>query len=291
MTKKVLVTGANGGFGKLTVNSLIKNGHTVAASMRDTAGRNASVMAELEALGAAVVEIDVSKEDSVNAGVAAAIEKLGGLDVVVNNAGLGMIGLQEEFTPEQYQKLFDINVFGVQRVIRAALPHLRSQQSGLLIQVSSILGRMNLPFYAPYNASKWAVEALAEGYRLELSAFGIESVIVEPGGFPTGFFDSLMHTADQSRRAEYGPLADGPKQLFDSFEGALSGNPEQNPQLVADSILKLVESPTGKRPGRTVVDTMGMGAAIDPYNQQLEQIHESILGNFGMGDMMHVQAD
>ncbi|MEM9051232.1 MAG: SDR family oxidoreductase [Bacteroidota bacterium] len=286
MKKKVLITGGSSGFGALMVKSLINDGHTVTASMRGVNGKNQQSAAEMTALGAHVVEIDVTRDESVNAGVADAISKMGGLDVVVNNAGIGVLGLQEQFDAAEMQRLFDVNVFGVQRVNRAAIPHLRKQGSGLLMQISSLLGRINLPFYSPYNASKWAVEALAEGYRLELSAFGVDSVIVEPGGFPTNFFDNLIFPKDKSTDAEYGPMADAPKQMFDSFEGALADNPAQNPQLVADAVLNLINTPAGERPVRTAVDKMGMGDHINPYNEHLDKIHEGILGAFGMGDML-----
>ncbi len=286
MSSKVLVTGASGGFGALTVKSLLAKGHAVAATMRNTTTRNKEKAEELTSLGAYVIELDVTSDESINAGVAIAIERLGGLDVVVNNAGVGVLGIQENFTIDDFKKLFEVNVFGVQRINRAALPHLRAQGSGLLIHVSSILGRMVMPFYGPYNASKWALEALAENYRIELSAFGVDSVLVEPGGYATDFFGSLITPSDNSRDASYGPMVDAPKQLFDSFEGALAGNPDQDPQQVADAILNLVETPSGERPVRTVVDNMGMGTHIKPYNEGLEQIHQGVFGAFGMEGML-----
>ena len=182
MSKKVLITGASSGFGALTAKTLLSQGHTVVATMRNADTKNKQIAEELTGLGASIVELDVTSDDSVNSGVEKAIELMGGLDVVVNNAGIGVLGIQENFTIEDFKRLFEVNVFGVQRVNRAALPHLRKQGSGLLIHVSSLLGRMVLPFYGPYNATKWAVEALAENYRIELSGFGIDSCIVEPGG-------------------------------------------------------------------------------------------------------------
>jgi NAD(P)-dependent dehydrogenase (short-subunit alcohol dehydrogenase family) len=114
-------------------------------------------------------DLDVTDDQSVQSAVEKATEEMGSIDVVINNAGIGVIGMQEHFTPDDFQKLFDINVVGVQRVNRAVLPQMREKGSGLLIHVSSLLGRMTLPFYGPYNASKWALEALAENYRVELS--------------------------------------------------------------------------------------------------------------------------
>jgi len=285
----VLITGASGGFGALTVKTLLDQGHRVVATMRNTTSKNKAIADELAALGAHIVDLDVTSDESVDAGVAKAIELMGGLDVVINNAGIGVLGIQEQFTIDDFKRLFDVNVFGIQRVNRAALPHLRSQGSGLLIHISSLLGRIAFPFYGPYNASKWAVEALAENYRVELSGFGVDSCLVEPGGFPTPFFESLMKPSDRSQDGGYGDMIHAPKQAFDSFEGALASNPAQDPQNVADAIANLIATPAGQRPMRTVVDNMGMGTHIDPYNQQLAQIHEGLYTNFGMGDMLKLK--
>lgn len=291
MSKKILITGASGGFGALSVKSLLEDGHQVVGTMRNTETKNKAIADELSGLGAHIVNMDVTDDDSVNAGVAAAIEKMDGLDVVINNAGVGVHGIQETFTIDDFKKVFDVNVFGVQRVNRAALPHLRAQGSGVLMLVSSLLGRMSLPFYGPYNATKWAVEAMAENYRMELSGFGVDSVIVEPGGFPTSFMDALIKPSDDSRNEGYGEMVNAPKAAFESFEEALEQNPIQNPQLVADAIVGLVNTPAGQRPVRTTVDKMGMGDAIAPYNQQLDAIHEGIFGAFGMGDMLKLKVN
>lgn len=291
MSSKILISGASGGFGALTVKTLLKQGHQVAATMRNAQTKNKAIAEELSGLGAHIVDMDVTQDDSVTNAVQESINAMGGLDVVINNAGVGVLGIQENFTMDDFQRLFDINVFGVQRVNRAALPQLRSQGSGLLIHVSSLLGRMTLPFYGPYNASKWAVEAMAENYRIELSGFGVDSVIVEPGGYPTTFMNNLMFPSDSSRDEGYGDMVHAPKQLFDSFEGALSQNPAQDPQHVADAIASLVSTPAGQRPVRTVVDNMGMGTHIDPYNKQLDAIHEGVFNAFGMGDMLKLKVN
>lgn len=286
---KILITGANGGFGALTVKSLLGLGHSVVAAMRNTETKNKAAADELSALGAKIVNLDVADDESVNAGVAKAIELMGGLDVIVNNAGVGVLGIQEQFSTDDFKRLFDINVFGVQRVNRAAVPYLRKQGSGLLIHVSSLLGRISLPFYGPYNASKWALEALAENYRVELSGFGVDSCIVEPGGYPTGFMKNLMTPSDKSQNESYGAMADAPQRMFENFEGALAGNPAQNPQNVANAIAKLIDTPAGQRPMRTVADKMGMGNHIEPYNNQLAQIHEGIYTAFGMESMLKLK--
>lgn len=289
MSKKVLITGANGGFGRLAVNSLLTNGHKVAAAMRGVNGKNAEAAKELEAAGASIVEIDVTDDASVENGVADAIEKLGGLDVVVNNAGVGVSGMQEHFTTDDWHKLFDVNVYGVQRVNRAAIPHLRNQGSGKIIYISSLLGRMTLPFYGPYNASKWALEAMAENYRIELSGFGIENYIVEPGGFETSFFGNLLQPSDQSRNQDYGDFMNAPQQMSEGFSEALANNDLQDPQLVADAILAYVEADKGSLPLRTVVDHMGMGEPLKGYNEQLEGVTRGVYGAFQIDGMLDVK--
>lgn len=226
---------------------------------------------------------------SVQAGVKKATNLIGGLDVVVNNAGVGVLGLQEQYTVDDFKKLFDINVFGVQRVNRAVLPHFRNQKSGLLVHVSSLLGRIAFPFYGPYNASKWALEALAENYRIELSAFGVDSCIVEPGGYPTSFMSKLIAPSDRSQDEAYGDMVNAPRQLFEGFDAALSQNPAQDPQDVADAIANLIDTPAGQRPMRTVVDKMGMGTHIEPYNRKLDEIHHGIYSAFGMEEMLKLK--
>lgn len=286
---KILITGANGGFGALTVKTLLKHGHSVVATMRNTASKNKGAADQLAALGAKIVDLDVTDTESVNTAVPNAIDLLDGLDVVINNAGIGVLGIQEQYTIEDFKRLFDVNVFGVQRVNRAVLPYLRNQGSGLLIHISSLLGRIAFPFYGPYNASKWALEALAENYRVELSGFGVDSCIVEPGGYPTSFMDNLMSPSDISQNNSYGEMVHAPKQAFESFEGALANNPLQNPQNVAEAIAQLIATPAGQRPARTVVDHMGMGTQIEPYNQQLAQIHQGLYSAFGMGEMLKLK--
>lgn len=112
---------------------------------------------------------------------------------------------------------------------------------------------------------------------------------MEPGGFPTSFFSSLIEPSDRSQDASYGELVQAPKQFFDNFEGALASNPAQNPQNVADAISGLISTPAGQRPFRTVVDKMGMGDAIQPYNDALDQVTSGIYNAFGMGDMLKLK--
>jgi len=286
MKKNVLITGTSGGFGKLTALTLLKNGFNVAATMRNAITKNKEVAEELTSAGAKVIELDVTSDDSVTDGIKNAFEQLGEIDVVVNNAGVGVAGMQEHFTIDDFKKLFDVNLFGVQRINKAVLPNMRKKGEGLIIYVSSLLGRFTLPFYGPYNASKWALEALAENYRMELSQFGIENAIVEPGGYPTSFFNSLITPSDLSQVESYGEFMKVPQQMGEAFGKALEANPDQNPQDVADKILSIISSPKGERNFRNPVDKMGMGTPFGEYNNHLEEIMKTTLSNFGLSAML-----
>ncbi|MEM8940930.1 MAG: SDR family oxidoreductase [Pseudomonadota bacterium] len=289
MSQKVLVTGASSGFGQLTVNTLLEAGHTVIASMRDPNGRNRSVAEAFAKNGANIVEIDVTDSSMVERGVADALKEAGDIDVLVNNAGIGLLGLTEKTTVEQFQALFDINVLGVHRMTREILKHFHAKRTGYILNISSILGRITLPFYGPYNASKWALEALTENYRTELSSFSIDVGIVEPGGFPTRFMDSMLIPSDHSRDVFVGEFADAPQQSFEHFQQALAANPAQDPQLVADAVRTLIETPSGRRPFRTVVDKMGMGEPISAHNDEQAKLTRGIYQAFEMDGLLELE--
>ena len=287
MSQRVLITGASKGFGKLITKTLIDAGYGVIATMRNPVGSNAEAAAELKALGAEIVELDVTDDASVAAAVAAA----GQVDVLINNAGLGLLGIQEAATVADWQKLFDVNVFGVQRVTAAFLPQMRARGNGTVIFIASLLGRMVFPFYGPYNATKWEVEAMAENYRVELNPLGIESLVIEPGGFATEFFESFLTPSNDAAALGYGPMADAPRQSFEAFAAALAENPAQDPQLVADAVRDLLAKAPGERPFRTTVDLMGMGEAVEGLNLGLEQVMQGIYGAFGVADMLSLKTN
>lgn len=285
----ILVTGSSGGFGRLIVTDLLAKGHKVAASLRDAKGRNAKAAAELRAEGASVVEIDVTDEASVTAGVKAAEAALGRIEVLVNNAGVGAHGIIENFTADDYRRLFDINVFGVQRMTRAVAPSMRARGEGLVVNISSLLGRITIPFYGPYNASKWALEAMTENWRTELSAFGVEFALVEPGGFPTAFAENLVHPSDRSRDAEFGDMAGAPEAALTGFMGMLAQNPQQDPKLVAEAVASVIAAPHGARPFRTEVDRIGMAEPVKGYNDHLAQVTAGLYAAVGSDQMLTVK--
>jgi NAD(P)-dependent dehydrogenase (short-subunit alcohol dehydrogenase family) len=280
--QNVLLTGAAGGFGTAILDALLAAGYTVTGAMRDPGGRNKQAAELLEQKGVFVVEIDVTREESVVAGVRQAAAHMGSIDVLINNAGLGAGGIQEGFTAEDWQKVFDVNVFGVQRMTRAVLPFMKQQQQGLLLLISSLSARLAVPFQGPYSPSKWAAEALAESYRLEVSNLGIESCIVEPGAFPTQFIGSLLPPSDPERASDYGAIKDLPAALLASIEGVFEATPAQSLQVVSDAVITLLNMPHGTRPMRTEVDSMFMGALVAPLNQQLAKANEDLYEAFQM---------
>src|SRR6516162_6617432 len=252
-SKTILITGASTGFGRDTAETLTREGHRVFASFRDIAGRNKSHADALRGKDIHVVELDVSNNKSVESAVSTVLSQAGRIDVLVNNAGIASAGVSEAFTPEQVRDLFEVNVFGVQRVLRAVLPTLRKQGDGLIINIGSILGRVTFPFFGIYGASKFAVEALTDSLRYELSQLGVDVVLVQPSAYPTNMYASIQQPADGARAEAYGATGEIPGKMFATFNDIFSAAGAPNPQDVATAIAALVAQPKGKRPARTVV--------------------------------------
>ncbi len=286
--KRILVTGASGAVGYATCEVLVSRGHRVAGTMRSRRSKNDEIADALEALGAMVVEMDVTDDASVDAGVAATVERLGGLDVVFNNAGIGSYGIQELFSTDEMHRVFDVNVYGVQRVMRAVLPHLRGQGSGSIVYTSSLIGRVSIPFYATYCASKWALEAIAQAYRAELARFGIDSFIVEPGALPTPFLDAMLTPNEQID--DYAPEMAALESSLVGMIEMLQSNPQQSPEMVARIVAEVIDAPPGKKPFRVVADRSGMGEPIVGYNELLGQVTRTIYAANGMDEMLNLNA-
>jgi NAD(P)-dependent dehydrogenase (short-subunit alcohol dehydrogenase family) len=278
MEQTILVTGSTSGFGRLTVETLARQGYTVFAGMRAVAGKNAPAaeelraLAEREHLALQIVEIDVTDDASVERAIAVIIETTGRLDVVVNNAGVSYIGPLEAFTLEQVRQQFETNVFSVLRVNRAALPQMRKQGSGLLLQIGSIAGRLALPFQGLYGATKFALEGLTESYRDELAPFGIDAAIIEPGTYPTPIAAKHQVAADTERTALYQAAMDAFTTPF--FAENRSATPP-DPQEVADAVARVIAQPAGERPLHTVVAPTAQRQAPQAINDAVTQATRS----------------
>jgi len=246
---RALITGCSSGFGLRTAVELARRGHDVVATVRDP-GRDGELRAACDdaAVSLRVVPLDVDDGASVAAGVRAAVDALGGLDVVVNNAGIEVRGPVELVSDDEVRRQFETNVFGLLRVVREVVPHLRSSDEAVLVNVSSIAGVIARPFAGVYAASKHAVEALSEALHFELGLSGIRVHVVQPGQFPTGLADNTITAA------AFTPDAQGYWQLAEDLEHrvkGLAGGDPADPDLVARTIADVVADP--QAPLRTPV--------------------------------------
>jgi NAD(P)-dependent dehydrogenase (short-subunit alcohol dehydrogenase family) len=293
MKSIIVITGASSGFGALAARALARAGHTVFASMRETKGRNAPQVKEVEKYAAEhgvdlrPIELDVSSQESCNAAVQEIVAKNSRLDVLIHNAGHMVFGPAEAFTPEQLAELYDVNVLSTQRVNRAALPQLRKQRRGLVVWVSSSSSAGGTPPYlAPYFAAKAGMDALAVVYARELTRWGIETSIIVPGAF-TGGTNHFAHAgspADKARATEYetGPYAGFADQVLKGFSSIVPADADVS--AVADAIVKVVDAPFGKRPFRVHIDPTQDGAEV--VNAVLDRIRAELLRRIGLGDLL-----
>jgi len=187
MKKTVLITGASSGFGKETAAAFHQQGWNVVATMRSP--ENDQELSQLE--NVLVTRLDVQDQQSIETAVQTAIEKFGAIDVLVNSAGYGLMGVFESATQAQIQKQYAVNVFGLMNVTQAVLPHMRANGSGVIINISSFGGIVGMPFGSLYNSSKSAVEGFSESLSHELSPLNIAVKIIEPGGVQTNFRNGL----------------------------------------------------------------------------------------------------
>ena len=293
MKNVIVITGASSGFGALAARALAKAGHTVYASMRDTAGHNALQVNAAQNFSSEnnvdlrTIELDVMSEESVNAAIGKIIADNGRLDVVIHNAGHMVFGPAEAFKPEQLAELYDINVLSTQRVNRAALPQLRKQKQGLVIWISSSSSAGGTPPYlAPYFAAKAGMDAMAVIYARELTRWGIETSIVVPGAF-TGGTNHFAHSgrpADKARVAEYeaGPYKGFADDVMTGFASIVPADADAS--AVAEAVVKIVDTPFGKRPFRVHIDPTQDGAEV--VNIVSDRVRAELLRRIGLADVL-----
>lgn len=292
--KIIVITGAATGFGNLAARTLAQAGHVVYASMRDTRGKNRAAAEQLAATGKEngwalyPLELDVLSEDSCKAAAAAIQTAHGRVDVVVNNAGMLVIGVTEAFTPEQLLKVFDTNAVSWLRVNRAFLPDMRKRNDGLLVYVGSVTSRILSPFQGPYVASKAAGDALAETMHYENSRYGIDSIIVMPGAYTSGtnHFGGAQHAHDEAVAAQYDRINDLPPKLAARLDSLNVPGHRTDALEIAEKIRDAIAMPKGTRPFRIVVDPQHHGA--QEINDVASRMQADFMRRFGIDDLIKV---
>ena len=258
MSDKVwFITGASRGFGRIWAEAALERGDCVAATARNVA----DVYNLTERYGDRVLplDLDVSDAEHVRHAVAAAHERFGRLDVVLNNAGYSLVGTIEEVKEEDVRDLFDTNLLGALRVIQAALPILREQRGGHIVGVSSVLGLLGIPLLGLYSASKWAFESLHESLAQEVKAFGIKVTILEPGAYATGFGSATSVKVSPGLE----PYAAIRQQIVSHITAMDQGDP----QATAKAVLEVIDAENP--PLRFFVGSTGLPRVRDAYQARL----------------------
>lgn len=229
MKKTILITGTSSGIGKATVVYFAARGWNVAATMRKPEKET-----ELNQIpGVKLYALDVLDESSIRTAIESTIRDFGGLDVIVNNAGYGAVGIFEAASQEQIRRQFDTNVFGVMNVIREVLPYFREKKNGTIINITSMGGRITFPIYSVYHGTKWALEGFAESLQYELRPFNIRVKNVEPGAIKTDFYDRSMDLFRKEGLTAYDRY-----QQVAYVNSQKAGERAPGPEIVAATIFK-----------------------------------------------------
>ena len=244
-------------------------------TLRGAQGRNAAKKAALEAYSSrvSVFDMDVTDDASVAAAFAHILSQ-GPVDVLINNAGVMYLGITEAFSVAQAKEQMETNYYGAIRAMQAVLPSMREAKSGLIINCSSLVGQISPPFFSTYSATKHALEAYVQGLRYEVSPFGIDVALVQPGPFGTGLLAGGKAPERNDVLASYGELAGVPNAMGQHFAAFLQREEAPKPQLVVDAYLALADMPAGKRPTRTVV---GITWEVDEMNAAKQPIQDRVL--------------
>jgi NAD(P)-dependent dehydrogenase (short-subunit alcohol dehydrogenase family) len=238
-----LITGSSSGIGLATSLYLARRGYTVWATMRNLEkASELRKIIESERLPIELAQLDVCDDSSVKEAVAQILQKSGRIDVLINNAGYGLRGAIEEVSLDEWKRQFETNFYGVIRVTQAVLPQMRAQRSGAIVNISSVLGRMAIPFSGPYTASKFALEGLTETLRYELAPWNIKVVLIEPGFIATNF-------QQNAQLAQAAQSQDSPYAIFKQASGR---RVQRNiyraapPERVAETIYRAITHPRPK---------------------------------------------
>ncbi|WDR03005.1 oxidoreductase [Devosia algicola] len=230
-----LVTGASSGMGKVIAKQLIKDGLTVIV-----AARRVGKMDDLEGLGAHPIALDISKEESITEAVHIIRERFGGVDVLVNNAGFGLYGALEDVPMHDARYQFEVNVFGLAHLTQLLVPYMRERRAGKIINISSVGGKIYTPLGAWYHATKHALEGMSDCLRLELSQFGIDVVVVEPGLIETEFGDVVE--GPMLKHSGTGPYKELAARVARATAESYKPGGASSPQIIADIVSRAIKS-------------------------------------------------
>ncbi len=279
--KTVLITGASNGLGYLSALALARKGYNVWATMRNINGKNSIKKEQLETIASeenisiTVAELDVTSDTSTNDLVNRILtEEETGLDVLINNAGIMYVGITEAYSIKQVQEQFDTNFFGVIRTSKAFLPLLKKSSDGLIINISSLAGRLVFPYFGIYCASKFALEAYSQALKYELKPLGVDVSVIEPGPYPSGLLYSGPKEDDKTALDSYGEMASVPKTMLQNFDQFFKSDDSPNPQEIPDAILKVIEMPKGNRLIRQAV---GVDYNTNELNDKIGPIQEHLI--------------
>ncbi len=232
MSQVILITGATSGMGELTASTLASNGYVVYAGTRNQEAPQSNIE------NITNIYLDVTKTDSIKNAVNQIIEKEGKIDVLVNNAGYGLLATVEDGTDEEMFNQFDVNVFGLIKMTREVLPYMRKANSGVIINISSFLGKIGLPLLAHYNASKYAVEGIVDSLRFEVSPFNIRVHSIQSGLFGTNFVKNGL-VANAQTTSEESPYKELVAHFVPIVAKAINEGP--TPQPIADAVKNIIE--------------------------------------------------
>lgn len=276
MKKKVMITGSSSGFGLKAAKDFADNGYKVFATMRNTEDKNAEKKAELEnhSSDIKVIEMDVTSDISVKNATDLILKDAVNIDILINNAGIMYVGITEAFSVVQAHQQMNTNYYGIIRVSQAILPSMRKAGKGLIINTTSVAGRVAWPFCGTYNASKFAVEGYSQALKYEVSGQGIEVVLVEPGPFGTGLFGSIQEEDRKEILADYPELNSIKNGMIEQFDQFLKSPEAPQSQEVVDTYLNLATMPHGQRPTRTVV---GIDYGAIEMNKTYQPLQDEVL--------------
>lgn len=280
----ILITGTSSGFGNVMARTLsMDGGHHVIATMRGTAGRNAGAAAELSVNDAiSVRELDVTDQQQVDGIVDEVLDTFGSIDVLINNAGVMGMGLTEAYSVDQIRRVFEVNFYGPVRMLKAVLPGMRSNRSGLIINISSTLGVLTIPRAAAYCASKHALEGYVQSSYPELIRLGVENILLEPGPFPTELGSNQNFNADEPDiLASCAALEEELKREDGAVMASIDLDALAKPQQIADIAAELIRMESGKRPLRTMFDPVSGKALSDRITSALAGLQQDWRRSYG----------